>query len=386
MGTSRKIYLLRHGIPVLDEPRCIGITDIPLSEDGKRQAKKIAEWLSKKGMRKVYSSPLKRCVETAEIVAERLNIEKSEITICRDFREINAGKWENRRFSELKKTREYEERGKNIGYYVLPEGESFAQGGVRLRKCLEQIRNGTDEDILVVTHAGVIRAYLCELLGRSVNEVFEISQPYVGTTILEEKEDKTLFVKEIGFLPSSYMDQKEIRRIYSLCQTPENVIQHMTAVAAYMERIRKKIEEFVVQDISEEHPWYLQEENWRTLKKAALLHDIARVRPHHAKEGADLLEREGYKEIAELVRYHNTAESSAEDIKKNAQTIPAMTDILFYADKRVKDTKIVSVDERFEVSYEKCKSKEAKEKHHRLYLKTMNIERQLEELTGGKLL
>ena len=110
------------------------------------------------------------------------------------------------------------------------------------------------------------------------------------------------------------------------------------------------------------------------------------MRPHHAKEGADLLEREGYKEIAELVRYHNTAESSAEDIKKNGQTIPDMTDILFYADKRVKDTKIVSVDERFEVSYEKCKSKEAKEKHHRLYLKTMNIERQLEELTGGKLL
>ena len=63
-----------------------------------------------------------------------------------------------------------------------------------------------------------------------------------------------------------------------------------------------------------------------------------------------------------------------------------MTDVLFYADKRVKDTRIVSVDERFEASYEKCKSKEAKEKHHRLYLKTMEIERQLEELTGGKLL
>lgn len=386
MGKNRKVYLLRHAKPEMKESRCIGITDILLGDEGRSQAEGIADWIRKLGIRKIYSSPLSRCTETAGIIAKKLDLAESEIQICQELHEVNAGKWENRRFSELKKTREYEERGKNIGYYVLPEGESFAQGGVRLRKCLEQIRNGTDEDILVVTHAGVIRAYLCELLGRSVNEVFEISQPYVGTTILEEKEDKTLFVKEIGFLPSSYMDQKEIRRIYSLCQTPENVIQHMTAVAAYMERIRKKIEEFVVQDISEEHPWYLQEENWRTLKKAALLHDIARVRPHHAKEGADLLEREGYKEIAELVRYHNTAESSAEDIKKNGQTIPDMTDILFYADKRVKDTKIVSVDERFEVSYEKCKSKEAKEKHHRLYLKTMNIERQLEELTGGKLL
>ena len=386
MGKNRKIYLLRHARVEIDEPRCIGITDIMLSDEGKRQAKKIAEWVERLGVRKIYSSPLSRCMETAGIIAEKLNLEESEIQICRELHEVNAGKWENRRFSELKKTREYEERGKNIGYYVLPGGESCAQGGVRLGKCLEQIRNGTEEDILVVTHAGVIRAYLCELLGRSANEVFGISQPYVGITILEEKEDKTLLVKEIGFLPSSYMDQKEIKRVYGLCQTPENVIQHMTAVAAYMERIRKKIEVFVVQDISEEHPWYLQEENWKTLKKAALLHDIARTRAHHAKEGADILEREGYKELADLVRYHNAVGKSAGDSEKNSQKIPSMTDVLFYADKRVKDTRIVSVDERFEASYEKCKSKEAKEKHHRLYLKTMEIERQLEELTGGKLL
>ncbi len=389
MGKNRKIYLLRHARVEIDEPRCIGITDIPLSDEGKRQAKKIAEWIERLGVRGIYSSPLRRCMETAEIITERLELEKSEIQIRRDLHEVDAGKWENRKFSELKKSREYEERGKNIGYYILPGGESFAQGGERFGKCLTEIRKETDEvrgDILVVAHAGVIRAYLCQLLGKSINEVFEISQPYVGITILEEKEDKTLLVKEIGFLPSSYMDQKEIKRIYGLCQTPENVIQHMTAVAAYMERIRKKIEAFVVQDISEEHPWYLQEENWKTLKKAALLHDIARTRAHHAKEGADILEREGYKELADLVRYHNAAGKSAGDSEKNSQKIPSMTDVLFYADKRVKDTRIVSVDERFEASYEKCKSKEAKEKHHRLYLKTMEIERQLEELTGGKLL
>lgn len=382
MGTSRKIYLLRHGIPVLDEPRCIGITDIPLSEDGKRQAKKIAEWLSKKGMRKVYSSPLKRCVETAEIVAERLNIEKSEITICRDFREINVGEWENRKFSEIKKSKEYEERGKNIGYYVLPGGESFAQAGIRFGECLDQIRKETKEDILIVTHAGVTRAYLCELLGKSVNELFEFPKPYAGVTVLQEKEDGTLLAKEIGFLPSSCMDQNEIRRLYDLSQTPENVRQHMTAVATYVERIRKKMSELIIQDITEEYPWYLQEECWKTLKKAALLHDIARTKPHHAKVGADLLEREGYKELAELVRYHNAVRPGNSADKSTLD----MADVLFYADKRVKDTKIVTIEERFEASYEKCKSKEAKEKHQKLYLKSIAIEKKLEELTGGKLL
>ena len=63
-----------------------------------------------------------------------------------------------------------------------------------------------------------------------------------------------------------------------------------------------------------------------------------------------------------------------------------MADVLFYADKRVKDTKIVTIEERFEASYEKCKSKEAKEKHQKLYLKSIAIEKKLEELTGGKLL
>lgn len=354
---SRKIYLLRHGKPNIEGKRCIGLTDVPLSEEGKEQARKIGSWLEGQGIQKIYSSPLSRCRETAEMVVSQAFSEKKIIHIREDLREMSVGQWENLSFDEIKERypKEYAKRGENIGYYAPPEGESFDEAGKRFCECLNGILDETDGDVLVVAHAGVIRGYLCQLTGISANCVMDFPQPYCGLTLLEqetETADHQIRISRIGWKPEQVLDADEIKEIYKKCKTPEKVIRHMEAVAEYLEVIKAGLK---------------GDFDWNLLKKAALLHDIKRTEKNHAEAGAEFLRREGYTELAELIQYHHSAKMSESELLTEEE-------LLFYADKRVQEDRIVSIEERFAASKAKCQSPEAVEKHRKLYEKSKMIE------------
>ena len=89
---SRKVYLIRHAQPEFDVPRCIGITDLPLSEEGKEQASRMAGWIKTLGIQRIYSSPLARCTETAKIIARELGIAENSIEVRQDLHEVNVGR------------------------------------------------------------------------------------------------------------------------------------------------------------------------------------------------------------------------------------------------------------------------------------------------------
>ena len=75
-------------------------------------------------------------------------------------------------------------------------------------------------------------------------------------------------------------------------------------------------------------------------------------------------------EIAELVEKHHDPEF--------AETSPLTeAEILFYADSRVKENEIVSVEERYQASYGKCHCAEAYKKHKVLYEKAKSIEKKI---------
>ena len=67
----RTIYLIRHGKPEFpDEQKyCIGRTDLPLSEEGRTQIRALGETFAGRRIEKIYTSPLKRCRESAAIHA-----------------------------------------------------------------------------------------------------------------------------------------------------------------------------------------------------------------------------------------------------------------------------------------------------------------------------
>ena len=400
---KRIIYLVRHGELFQQEGghRCIGRTDLPLSERGQRQAAKTAQWLKSQPVQRIYSSPLIRCVQTAEIIRKAhdscgsdgnsiIESERLQIRIREKLQELDAGAWENLTFTEIRERfpEGYEARGRCVGAYAPPGGESFMSSGERFGKCLAEIRKETDENILVVAHAGVMRGYLSTLLNVDPGDIFtKIRMPYAGVTVLieefaqessEEKglgeaDDKkaSLRVERVGWRPDWFLDEEEMEHLYKLGQTSERTIRHMKAVAEYIDELKKVSDSECLSD------GYQSEDliNWPRLKKAALVHDICRKEKNHAEASARLLDYEGYVEIADLVREHHGGERLWQLIGEKDRI--SEEEIMFYADKRVREDQVVSLEERFAASEAKCTTQAAKEAHSRQKQAAYAIEKKL---------
>lgn len=94
--------------------------------------------------------------------------------------EINMGEWDGKRFDQIKKQspKEFEKRGKNIDTYKVPGGESFHDVSCRAVPYFEHCMNTSKKNILIVTHAGVIRVILCHLLKMKLADLFQIKITY----------------------------------------------------------------------------------------------------------------------------------------------------------------------------------------------------------------
>jgi len=174
----KKIYLVRHGkILCGEEKRYIGITDLPLSEEGIEQAERLKEYFSETALSKAYMSPLNRCVQTADIILKGREVEKVKID---SLKELNMGEWDDKSFEYIKSLfpEQFEERGNNIADFVPPGGESFEMLRKRVMPVFEDITGRMSGNTLIIAHAGVNRVILGSLSGISLNEVFKIQQPY----------------------------------------------------------------------------------------------------------------------------------------------------------------------------------------------------------------
>ena len=88
----RTIYLIRHGKPEFPDERkyCIGRTDLPLSEEGRTQIRALGRHLRDAELKKIYTSPLKRCRESAAILQEVID-RSIPIEVVDGLAEIDMG-------------------------------------------------------------------------------------------------------------------------------------------------------------------------------------------------------------------------------------------------------------------------------------------------------
>lgn len=88
----RTIYLIRHGKPEFPDERkyCIGRTDLPLSEEGRTQIRALGETFAGRRIEKIYTSPLKRCRESAAILQEVID-RSIPIEVVDGLAEIDMG-------------------------------------------------------------------------------------------------------------------------------------------------------------------------------------------------------------------------------------------------------------------------------------------------------
>lgn len=161
-----RLYLARHGATQLTaEDRFSGAVGVDLSDDGRRQAARLGARLASEGITAIYSSPLSRTLETAEIVATSLAL---PIETREGLREISHGRWEGlaRREVERRFGDEYAAWEEDPFTFAPEGGES---GVAVLARALPVIRaivtRHPGERVLVVSHKATIRLVLSSLLG-----------------------------------------------------------------------------------------------------------------------------------------------------------------------------------------------------------------------------
>lgn len=163
-----KLVLIRHGITAGNkERRYIGTTDEPLTEEGKTLLYEAKEAGRYREAAIVFSSPMKRCIQTAEILYPGQSIFPVE-----EWREMDFGEFEGKNYTDLKGRADYQAWIDSNGTLPFPGGESREEFCTRsmsgLSKVLDTLaeQTGGEKEPLTaacIVHGGTIMALLSSL-------------------------------------------------------------------------------------------------------------------------------------------------------------------------------------------------------------------------------
>lgn len=178
------LYLMRHGETFWNKKGLIqGSSDIELTPYGEELARDTRDGFEKDQIhfQRIYSSPYKRAVRTAEIIAEK---QEADVQVDMRIREMCFGKYEG---EKIKAVKEVDENIANCFHhpslYMADEtADSFQDLYDRIAAFLKDEivpmeQDPSIENILVVCHGAVIRAFLTYLRKMPLDEFWSIHQP-----------------------------------------------------------------------------------------------------------------------------------------------------------------------------------------------------------------
>ncbi|MEG0687541.1 MAG: histidine phosphatase family protein [Hungatella sp.] len=160
-----KLYLIRHGQTDWNIAGKIqGRTDIPLNAAGRAQAEDLAAGMAHRPVSRIFTSGMKRALETAQAVAKAQNIEAQPIE---GLEEIGFGAWEGLTWKEVKERypETYQHWWLNPIDVAPPDGELQDEVRQRCSRVIRKIVAQAEGDAAIVTH-GAMMAYLMEYLMR----------------------------------------------------------------------------------------------------------------------------------------------------------------------------------------------------------------------------
>jgi broad specificity phosphatase PhoE len=182
---KRKLHLVRHAESVWNAERKVQGTcpGIPLSERGREQARLLGSRLRAIEAEAVYCSDADRAVETARLALG----DGREITLMKELRELSLGEWEGRSIVEL-----CEEKPSMIHRWYREPTKVRVKGAEdifafrnRIVGTIESIvADPREGDVIVVTHGGVICAYLTHILGMNLDDLWSFSLPNASITTI----------------------------------------------------------------------------------------------------------------------------------------------------------------------------------------------------------
>ena len=193
--------LIRHAVTDVTGKRLSGrLPGIHLSPAGREQAARLAERLRPLPIRRIYASPLERCVETAEAIAGGAHLPVHHLP---ELLEVSYGRWSGRPLAQLARTRLWTRIQQAPSAVRFPDGETLSEVQRRSVAALDQIADrGGQGPIAVVTHADVIRLVLAHYAGVHI-DLFQrivVGPASVSAVALGDRIPRILRVNDTGSL------------------------------------------------------------------------------------------------------------------------------------------------------------------------------------------
>jgi broad specificity phosphatase PhoE len=201
-GETTVLYLVRHGAtdanlrrPYVLQGHAI---DLPLSETGRRQAACVARVLAQVPLAAVYSSPMRRAVETAQVVAEAqqdvdTHSKSYTVFLLDKMVECDVGRWEGLSWEQIEK--EYPDAfadfQRDPGRFPYLGGESYADVARRAVPVVESLlERHAGQSVALVAHNVVNRACLAQFMGIDLARAKDIQQGNGGVNVIRRRGDR----------------------------------------------------------------------------------------------------------------------------------------------------------------------------------------------------
>jgi broad specificity phosphatase PhoE len=178
-----ELILARHGETVWNVEKIYrGRTDVNLDEVGIKQAELLGEYLSNWEVEAIYSSPLKRAIYTANIIAR---YQKIAVQVTHGLIDFDYGEWQSLPEQEVKRLYPtlHNEWHNNPHKVKMPGGESLEDVKRRAVEVVNDILSKYQGSVVLVSHRVVNKVLICSLLGLDNSYFWNIKQDVGGITI-----------------------------------------------------------------------------------------------------------------------------------------------------------------------------------------------------------
>jgi broad specificity phosphatase PhoE len=180
-----ELVLARHGETTWNVEKVFrGRADVALNEVGIRQAELLGSYLSNWKLEAIYSSPLRRALDTANIVA---SCQKVAVRIADDLVDFDYGEWQSLPEQEAKRLYPalISEWHSDPHKIRMPGGEGLEDVRRRAVELVDGILSRHRGNVLLVSHRVVLKVLICHLLGLDNSHFWNIRQDVCGITIFD---------------------------------------------------------------------------------------------------------------------------------------------------------------------------------------------------------
>ncbi len=190
-----KLILARHGETVWNVEKIYrGRKDVNLDEVGIRQAELLGNYLSNWELTTIYSSPLRRAIETANIIAR---YQKIGVHVADGLIDINYGEWQALPEQEVKRLYPtlHNDWHNNPHRVRMPGGESLEDVRKRAIEVVNDVLSKYQGSVVLISHRVVIKVLICSLLGLDNSHFWNVKQDVGGITIFNYVDERLVLTR-----------------------------------------------------------------------------------------------------------------------------------------------------------------------------------------------